>query len=59
LDNLLKLLAVLAVAVFAMVVVLERFGKPVTESQQQRLGRWILPLVALLLLVQVLAYYFR
>ncbi len=58
-DNLIKLLAILGLAIFAMVFILGRFGKPIDEEKQASIGRWILPLIALLLVAQLLAQMFR
>lgn len=55
-DNLLKLLFFLFIAVFLMVFFLERFGKPMEEEQQAKLARWILPLIGILLVVQLIRY---
>ena len=57
-ENLFKLLVVLFCAVAVMVFALERLGSPVSEAQQARLSRWILPLVALLVVIQLFRHYF-
>ncbi|MGB5324451.1 MAG: hypothetical protein WBN40_03365 [Pseudomonadales bacterium] len=56
-DNLFKLLLYIFVGVALMVVVLERFGKPMDDGTQARWSRWVLPLCALLLVVQLVRYY--
>lgn len=56
-DNLLKILLVLGVALFATVWLLERIGSPVNEKQASSIGRWILPLCALLAVAQLLRYW--
>jgi len=57
-ENLFKLLFILFAAVALMVFVLERFGKPMEAEQQSKLSRWVLPLIAILLVAQLLRYYF-
>lgn len=56
-DNLFKLLFFLAIAIVVMVLVLERFGKPVDAEQQAKLSRWILPLCAILVIASMIKYY--
>ena len=41
-----------------MVVLGERFAKPMEPGQMQRLSRWIIPLVALAIVLQMLNYFF-
>jgi len=57
-ENLLKLLFYLFIAVAVMVLVLERVGKPMEGEQLQKWSRWVIPLVALLLVLQLVRYYF-
>ena len=57
-ENLLKLLFILFVAIAVMVVVLERFGKPIDDEQQAKLSRWIIPLLAVLIIAQIIRHYF-
>ena len=57
-ENLFKLLFILFAAVALMVFLLERFGKPMEAEQQSKLSRWVLPLIAILLIAQLLRYYF-
>ncbi|MGB2272570.1 MAG: hypothetical protein ACPH15_06080 [Pseudomonadales bacterium] len=57
-ENLFKLLLILFAAVAAMVFVLERFGKPMAADQQAKLSRWVLPLIAILLIAQLFRHYF-
>ena len=57
-ENLFKLLLILFAAVAAMVFVLERVGKPMEAEQQAKLSRWVLPLIAILLIAQLVRYYF-
>lgn len=57
-ENLFKLLLILFAAVAAMVFVLERFGKPMEAEHQAKLSRWVLPLIAVLLIAQLFRHYF-
>ena len=57
-ENLLKLLFILLIAVAVMVVVLERFGKPMDNEQQVKLSRWVIPLLAILIIAQIIRHYF-
>ena len=41
-----------------MVMLGERFAKPMEPGQMQRLSRWILPLVAVAIVLQMLNYFF-
>ncbi len=56
-ENLFKLLIYLFVAVAVMVLVLERIGKPMDEQQQSKLSKWVLPLIAILLIAQLFRHY--
>ncbi|NNC54457.1 MAG: hypothetical protein HKO07_01910 [Pseudomonadales bacterium] len=56
-ENLFKLLFFLFLGVALMVLVLERFGKPMDEQTQHRWARWVIPLCALLLVVQLVRHY--
>lgn len=57
-ENLFKLLFILFAAVALMVIVLERFGKPMEAEQQAKLSRWVIPLIAILLIAQLMRHYF-
>ena len=57
-ENLFKLLFYIFIAVALMVVVLERFGTPMDPATQYKWSRWILPLCALLLVLQLFRHYF-
>ncbi len=41
-----------------MVVLGERFAKPMEPEQMQKLSRWIIPLVAVSLIISMLNYFF-
>lgn len=56
-ENLFKLLFFLAIAVVIMVLVLERFGSPISTEKQASWARWILPLCALLLVAQLVKHW--
>jgi len=55
-DLVLILLFVFA-GVALMVVLGERFASPVDEQRMQRLRRWLIPLVGLMLLLSLVDYY--
>ena len=40
-----------------MVILGERFAKPMEPEQMQRISRWILPLVAVAIIIQMLRYW--
>lgn len=56
-ENLFKILFFLAIALGLMVVVLERWGSPVSEERQASWSRWILPLCALLIVAQLIKHW--
>ena len=56
--NLLVILGGLLLALMIAVPLMERYAKPVPASSAGRLSRWILPLAALLLLLQLLRHWF-
>lgn len=56
-SNLLVLLAVLFGAVALMVVLGERFARPMPAERMQRIQRWLLPLVGLMLLLSIANHY--
>jgi hypothetical protein len=56
-ENLLLILLILGVSLFLIVTVLERIGNPINEEKQAALSRWILPLCALLVIVQLIRYW--
>ncbi len=53
----LTILGVLFLSLIILVPLMERFAKPVKEEDVSRISRWVLPLVALLLVVQLFAYW--
>lgn len=58
---LLKILGLLAIALLILIPLLERYGKPAAEQDPEKLRRmqhWILPMVALLALLQLLRHWF-
>lgn len=57
-DNLLKIFFFLFLGIFAMVFLVERFAKPVDESQLAKMSKWIIPLIAVLLVLQLIGHYF-
>ncbi|MBT8151549.1 MAG: hypothetical protein KJO62_09125 [Gammaproteobacteria bacterium] len=56
-DNLFKLLLFIFLGVGLMVVVLERFGKPMDAETQYRWSRWVIPLCVVLLVAQLIRHY--
>ena len=45
--------------VAAMAFLVERFAKPMEPDQQHKIARWIIPLAALAIVLQMLNYYFN
>ncbi len=58
-GNLLIILGVLLVALVIVVPLVEKFGHTRSPEQLQKLSRFIFPLIALLIIVQLIAYFFR
>jgi hypothetical protein len=56
-NNLLLILLLVFGGVALMVVLGERFAKPVDAARLARLQRWILPLVGLMLVLSLVKYY--
>jgi len=56
-PTLLIILLSIFLGVGAMVVLGERFAKPLDPEQQARISRWIFPLVGLLLVLSALRYF--
>ena len=56
-TNLLLILFFVFAAVALMVILGERFGKPTDPDKMQRLQRWFMPLVGLMLILSLLRYY--
>ena len=46
-STLLNILALLFLALFVLIPLIERFAPRASPEQQQRISRWILPLVAI------------
>tara|TARA_B100000446_G_scaffold62752_1_gene59280 strand:- start:50604 stop:50780 length:177 start_codon:yes stop_codon:yes gene_type:complete len=55
--TLLKILGVLLIALLIAIPLLERFGKPHSDEEVSSLNRWILPLAAILVLMQMFLYW--
>lgn len=53
------ILAVLFLALFVLVTVLEKFGKRHSNEELNKITRFIFPLVAIVLVVQLLVMIFR
>ncbi len=58
-SNLFLLLLLIFGGVAVMVLVLERFGSPMDPEKQARLSRWIIPLVAISLVIAMVRYYWQ
>ncbi|MEZ5573705.1 MAG: hypothetical protein R3E64_17060 [Halioglobus sp.] len=58
-SNLLLLLLAIFGTVALMVVLGERFAKPADPAQMNRLRRWLMPLVGLMLVLSLAQYYFK
>ncbi|GAB2189739.1 hypothetical protein MAH1_13470 [Sessilibacter sp. MAH1] len=56
--NLLLILGILFIALFILIPVLERYGKSYSPEEVSKISRWAMPLVALLIIVQILLYFF-
>jgi hypothetical protein len=57
LSNLLLILLLLSIGVALMVVLGERFAKPMDSASQQKLSRWLMPLVGFALVLSLIKYY--
>ncbi|MEP5763231.1 MAG: hypothetical protein ABJ308_01490 [Halieaceae bacterium] len=57
-NTLFMLLLFIFAGVALMVVLGERFAKPMEPEKMQRLSRWILPLVGLAIVIQMFRYWF-
>ncbi|MBR9909520.1 MAG: hypothetical protein GYB33_04095 [Gammaproteobacteria bacterium] len=56
-NNLMVILLILFVALLVVVPLLERFASKTSAESAPRLGRWILPLVMVLLILQLLRHW--
>lgn len=54
--NLIAIIVVLFVVLLAIVTLLEKYGSEPSPEKLQRLSRWILPLIALALVLQGINY---
>ena len=57
-GNLLLILGILFVSLFAFIHFTERVAKPMDPEKVAKLSRWIIPLVALSILIQLFRSYF-
>ncbi len=53
----LTILGILFLVLIILVPLMERFAKPIKDEDVRKISRWVLPLVALLLVVQLIAYW--
>jgi uncharacterized membrane protein YfcA len=56
-NDLLVLLLLIFAGVALMVVLGERFAKPIEPERMRRLSRWIYPLVGLMLVLSLVRFY--
>ena len=56
-NNLVMLLLLIFGGVALMVVLGERFAKPADPERMQKLRRWLIPLVGLMLVLSIANYY--
>ena len=54
----LKILSILFITLIILVTLLERFGKPMSEEEQSKISRWVLPMCMLLAVLGLLRYSF-
>ena len=57
-GTLLTILAVLFLALVVLVPLIERFGSRDQPQDYSSLSRWILPLMAILIVLQMIGYFF-
>lgn len=57
-EHLLIILVVLFVALLVLVPLIEKFGNKDEKPPNPKLMKWLFPLMALLLVMQLLRYYF-
>jgi|GEM_PF-1309436 len=57
--SLFKILSLLAVALLVLIPLIERYGPQPDDAKLRRINRWVIPLVATLLLLQLLALWWR
>ena len=53
----LKILGVLFLALIILLPLMERFAKPMKDEEVSKISRWVLPLVALLLVAQLVMHW--
>jgi len=58
-STLLMILLMIFAGVALMAFLVERFAKPMEPERMARISRWILPLAAGVILVQIIAYVLR
>ncbi len=58
-NNLLLVLLFVFAGVALMVILGERFAKPADPAQLQRMRRWLVPLVGLMLVLSLANHYFN
>jgi len=56
--SLFKILSLLAVALLVLIPLIERYGPRPDEAKLRNINRWVIPLVACLILLQLLLHWF-
>ncbi len=57
-GNLLTILGVLLLALVIIVPLVERFGRRHSDKELNSISRWVIPLLAVLMVAQALRYFF-
>jgi len=57
-GNLLTILGVLLLALAIIVPLVERFGRRHTDQELSSISRWVIPLLAVLMVAQAIRYFF-
>jgi len=58
-PNIILILGILFIALIVMVTLVDRFGKKQSSEEVSRISRWVIPLMAAIMVLQLLAYFFR
>jgi len=58
-PDIILILGILFIALIIMVTLVDRFGKKQSSEEVSRISRWVIPLMAAIMVLQLLAYFFR
>ena len=58
-PDIILILGILFIALIVMVTLVDRFGKKQSSEEVSRISRWVIPLMAAIMVLQLLAYFFR